>query len=161
MYTYIQQTVLATKSSHIKVSSQVSLIDYLVFKQQKTIWVWGTHRKNDSLTKKFIKNHHMAVTSLVKHTLPHTKTSRIYLTPAHPLTMDVIYWWPSIIFLINRELSTRNCYNLFLANFVVMIRHVSLLLWTMRYGNLTGRWYGKLSFESKHFELPMMWLTWE
>ena len=35
--TYIQQTVLATKSSHIKVRSQVSSIDCLVFKQQKTI----------------------------------------------------------------------------------------------------------------------------
>ena len=34
---YIQQTVLATKSSHIKVPSQVSLIDCLIFKQQKIL----------------------------------------------------------------------------------------------------------------------------
>ena len=39
IYMYIQQRVLATKSSYIKVPSQVSLIDYLVFKQQKTILV--------------------------------------------------------------------------------------------------------------------------
>ena len=57
-------------SGHIKVPSQVSLIDKLIFKQQKTIWVLDTHRKNDSLTRKFIKNHHMVVTSLVKHILP-------------------------------------------------------------------------------------------
>ena len=55
----IQQTVLATKSSHIKVPSQVSLIDCLVFNQQETISVLDTQRKNDSLTRKFIKNHHM------------------------------------------------------------------------------------------------------
>ena len=63
---YIQQTVLATKSSHIKVLSLMSLIDCLVFKQQKT--------------------------SLVKHNLPlsHPETSRIYLTPL-PLARDVIY----------------------------------------------------------------------
>ena len=71
IYTYIQQIVLATKSSHIKVPSSsisyLSLIDGLVFKQQKTTWVWNTHGKNDSLTRKFIKNY-MVVTSLVKHT---------------------------------------------------------------------------------------------
>ena len=39
IYMYIQQGVLATKSSHMKVPSQVSLTDCLVFKQQKTIWV--------------------------------------------------------------------------------------------------------------------------
>ena len=55
----IQQTVLSTKSSHIKVSSQVSLIDCLVFNQQETISVLDTQRKNDSLTMKFIKNYHM------------------------------------------------------------------------------------------------------
>ena len=48
IYTYIQQTVLATKSSNMKVPSQVSLIialiDCLIFKQQKTIRVWVTHR---------------------------------------------------------------------------------------------------------------------
>ena len=32
-----KKTVLATKSSHIKVPSEVSLIDCLVFKQQKII----------------------------------------------------------------------------------------------------------------------------
>ena len=37
IYIYFPQTVLATNSSHIKTSSQVSLIDILVFKQQKTI----------------------------------------------------------------------------------------------------------------------------
>ena len=67
IYTYVQQTVQKTKSSHIKVSSQVSFIQYLVFKQQNTIWTWYTHRKNDPLTRKFIKNHHMIVTFLVKH----------------------------------------------------------------------------------------------
>ena len=36
-YKYIQQGVRVTKSSHIKVPSQVSFIDCLVFKQQKTI----------------------------------------------------------------------------------------------------------------------------
>ena len=83
IYTYIQQRVLATKSTHVKVPSQVSLIDCLVSKHQKPIRVWGTKRKNNSLTRKFIKNHHMVVTSLVKDTLPlpHLKTFRIYLTP--------------------------------------------------------------------------------
>ena len=52
----------------MKVLNQVSLIDLLIFKQQKTIWVWDTDGKNDSLKRKFIKNHHMVVTSLVKHT---------------------------------------------------------------------------------------------
>ena len=37
IYTYIQQGVLATKSSHIKVPGQVSLINSLIFKQQKTM----------------------------------------------------------------------------------------------------------------------------
>ena len=37
IYTYIQLTVLATKSIHIKVPSQVSPIDSFVFKQQKTM----------------------------------------------------------------------------------------------------------------------------
>ena len=37
IYIYIQQRVLGTKSSHIKIPTQVSLIDRLVFKQQKTI----------------------------------------------------------------------------------------------------------------------------
>ena len=37
IYTYIQQGVLATKSSHIKVPSQVSVIDFLVLRQRKTI----------------------------------------------------------------------------------------------------------------------------
>ena len=37
LYTYVQQTVLATKSSHIKIPGQVSLNDCLVFKQQKTL----------------------------------------------------------------------------------------------------------------------------
>ena len=47
------------------------------------LWVWNTHRKNDSLTRKFIKNHLMVVTSFVKHTLPlfHLETSRISFTP--------------------------------------------------------------------------------
>ena len=61
--TYIQETVLAAKFSHMKVPSQVSLINGLNFKQ-------NTQRKNDSLIGKFIKNHKMVVTSLVKHTLP-------------------------------------------------------------------------------------------
>ena len=38
-------------------------------------------------TRKFIKNHHMLMTSLVKHTPPpsftHPETSRIYLTTPH------------------------------------------------------------------------------
>ena len=42
---YIQQTVLATKSSHIKVPSQVSLIDCLIFKQQKTMSMGHTQKK--------------------------------------------------------------------------------------------------------------------
>ena len=37
IYLYIQQRVLVAKSSHIKVSGQMSLIDSLIFKQQKTI----------------------------------------------------------------------------------------------------------------------------
>ena len=42
-------------------------------------------QKNDLLTWKFIKNHHMVVTSLVKYTLPHSGISRIYLTTHSPL----------------------------------------------------------------------------
>ena len=62
---------------HIKVPSQVSLIDCLVFKHQKTIRVWDTKRKNNSLTRKFIKNHHMVVTSLVNDTLPSPPSQNI------------------------------------------------------------------------------------
>ena len=65
---------------------------------------WDTHRKNDSLARKFIKNHHMVVTSLVKHTprLPHPKTSRICLPPLPTLlppllARNVIYGWPLIL----------------------------------------------------------------
>ena len=52
--------------------------------------------KGGVFTRKFIKNHHIAVTSLVKHPpfLPHPRTSRIYLTPPSPLARDVIYGWP-------------------------------------------------------------------
>ena len=46
----------------------------------------GTHRKNDSLTRKFIKNHHMVVTSLVKHILPPLSSRNIQnlLNPPPP-----------------------------------------------------------------------------
>ena len=83
--TQIQQTVLPTKSSYIKVPSQVPLIDCLNFKQQKTTRVSETHRKNNSLTRKFIKNH-MVVMYLMKHTplLNHPETFRIYSTPLPP-----------------------------------------------------------------------------
>ena len=83
IYTYIQEGVLATKSSHIKVPSQVSLIDCLVFKQQKTIESFILkHRHYHQLLQRWDStNHHMVVTSLVRHTLPHPETSRIYLTP--------------------------------------------------------------------------------
>ena len=102
IYTYIQQTVLARKSSHIKVPSQV-------FSRKQ--YEYGTHRKNDSLTRKFVKNHHMVVASLVKH--PPPETSRIYLTlpspppPLSPLARDVISGWPlmhsSMIFSFSRK----------------------------------------------------------
>ena len=99
IYTYIQQTVLARKSSHIKVPSQV-------FSRKQ--YEYGTHRKNDSLTRKFVKNHHMVVASLVKH--PPPETSRIYLTlpsPPSPLARDVISGWPlmhsSMIFSFSRK----------------------------------------------------------
>ena len=49
--TYIQQTVLATKSSHIKVPSQVSLIDCLVFKQQKKNTSMGHRQKKRFIDK--------------------------------------------------------------------------------------------------------------
>ena len=83
IYTYIQQGVLATKSSHIKVPSQVSLIDCLVFKQQKTIesFILKHRHYHQLLQRRGSTNHHMVVTSLVRHTLPHPETSRIYLTP--------------------------------------------------------------------------------
>ena len=71
---YIQQTVLAIISSHIKVPSQVCLIDCLVFKQQKTQYESFTlkhHRHYHQLLQRWgSKNHHMVVTSLVRHTLP-------------------------------------------------------------------------------------------
>ena len=40
------------------------------FLNSRKQYEYETHRKNDSLTRKFIKNHHMAVTPVVKHTLP-------------------------------------------------------------------------------------------
>ena len=58
-YTYYSTNSSGKKSSHIKVPSQVSLIDCLVFNLQETISVLDTQRKNDSLTMKFTKNHHM------------------------------------------------------------------------------------------------------
>ena len=103
IYTYVQQTVQKTKSSHIKVSSQLSFIHYLVFEQQNTIWIWDTHRKNDPLTRKFIKNHHMIVTFLVKHSpasLPlFLKHLELTSPPSPPfvLAKDVIYGWPLVV----------------------------------------------------------------
>ena len=70
----------------------MSLIDCLVFKQRKTIWVWETLRKNDPLTRKFIKNHHIVMTSLIPR-LPNPKTYGIY-SPRLPLTKDFIKEWP-------------------------------------------------------------------
>ena len=86
IYTYIQQAVLATKC----------LLLTAPFLSNRTQYEHGTHRKNDSLTRKFIKNHHMVVTSLVKHTIPipHLETYRIYLPLHSPLARDVIYGWP-------------------------------------------------------------------
>ena len=104
IYTYIQQGVLATKSSHIKVPSQVSLIDCLVFKQQKTIESFILkHRHYHQLLQRWgSTNHHMVVTSLVRHALPiplpHPEISRIYLTPLLSLPCLGrhlwIYGWP-------------------------------------------------------------------
>ena len=53
IYTYIQQVVLTTKSSPIKVPSQVSLIHCLVFKQLETIWLLTLkhHRHSSASTK--------------------------------------------------------------------------------------------------------------
>ena len=98
----LQGNVLIASSHNIHLYSasssgnKMSLIDCPVFKQQNTIWASDTHRKNDSLTRKFIKNHHMVMTSLVKHTLPipHLETYRIYLPLHSPLARDVIYGWP-------------------------------------------------------------------
>ena len=51
IYTYIQQTVLATKSSYIKLPSQVSLIDYLISKQEKKMSMGHTEKNTQSLLK--------------------------------------------------------------------------------------------------------------
>ena len=55
-----------------------------------------------SISQKFIKNHHMVVTSLVKHTLPPlpSETSRIHLGPL-PLARGVIYGWPPRLSVLN------------------------------------------------------------
>ena len=73
IYTYIQQRILVTKSTHIKIPSQVSLIDCLVFKQQKTEWVWDViygwrHSyiyKNMLINVNFLKQKHY---SLIRNT---------------------------------------------------------------------------------------------
>ena len=59
IYTYTQQTILATNFSHSKIPSQVSPIGH------------GTHtEKKNSLTRKIIRNHHTVVASLTEHTTP-------------------------------------------------------------------------------------------
>ena len=99
IYTYIQQTVLARKSSHVKVPWQV-------FSRKQ--YEYGTHRKNDSLTRKFVKNHDTVVTSLVKHTLPlkHLEFTQ-RSPPPSPLARDVISGWPlthsSMMFSFSRK----------------------------------------------------------
>ena len=43
IYTYAQRTVLATKSSHTKVPSEVSLIDCLAFLSNRKQYEYGAH----------------------------------------------------------------------------------------------------------------------
>ena len=93
IYTYTQQTVLVTKFSYIKVLSQVSVIDYLIFKQQKTAWV--TQKKRFIDKEIYQKWSYGSDIPSEKYPPPlsHPKTSRIYLTPLPPIARDVIYGW--------------------------------------------------------------------
>ena len=115
---YIQQKVLATKSSHIKVPSQVYLIEDLVFKQQQTSWI--IHSKTLLLSSAstkvcFYKSSYVRdvpiktytrPSFLLKHlTPPHTHTHTNTHTHTHththnhthllplPLARGVIYGW--------------------------------------------------------------------
>ena len=72
IYMYIQQGVLATKSSHMKVPSKVSLTDCLVLssKKQYESFTLKHRHYHQLLQRRESTNHHMVVTSLLKHTLP-------------------------------------------------------------------------------------------
>ena len=65
-----------------------------LFLSSRKQWVWDTKRKRFcgklSIWKRIIKNHHIVVTSLVKHTSPlhHPEASRIYLPSFPSLYMD-------------------------------------------------------------------------
>ena len=80
MYAYIQQTVRATKSSHIKVPSQVCLINCLVSKPQKAT---GDPQKKRFIDKELYQKPSY-VSDVPRETypprVPHSETSRIYLT---------------------------------------------------------------------------------
>ena len=65
IYTYIQQTVLATKPRDIKVPSQMSLTDCL-----RSLKYSLFRHYYQLLQRKSSTNHHMVVRSIVKHTLP-------------------------------------------------------------------------------------------
>ena len=90
MNMYIQQTVLAAKPSHIKVPCQVSLIDCLVFKQQKRI---GHPQKKDIIDKEIYQTPSYG-SDIPSETYPspisHSETSRIYLIP-FPLLLFLLF----------------------------------------------------------------------
>ena len=88
IYIYFPQTVLPTNSSHIKTPSQVSLIDFLVFKQQKTILSIG-HTQKKRFFGKEIYQKSLCGSDVPSETypppFPYPEKSRFYLTSFQPL----------------------------------------------------------------------------
>ena len=72
IYTYTQQTILATNFSHSKIPSQVSPIGH------------GTHTEKKFIDKENYQksSYGSGVPNRTYHPLPNPETSRIYLTPS-------------------------------------------------------------------------------